>query len=238
LFAASVCSPNGALRTGVVLQGGADTDPRAMSRALSQAAAAGSLDSVKLLIKAGANPDARPGKGGPAIVPGEGDPPIVAAASSGVTAVVEEILKYHPDISARGWDNRTALIAAVDANDWVDSRSQGVDRLSVVRLLLAAGARVGARDEKGNTALIKNASNAGIAALLLQYGADINASNNEGWTALFSASSADLTRFLLQHGANLNVRDKDGKTPLECARQYGNAQIVAVLQAAQAAARQ
>lgn len=221
-----------------ILQGGADTDPPAMLMALSQAAAAGNLDCVKLLIKAGANPNARPVLDGPPIVRGEGDPPIVAAASSGVPSVVEEILKYHPDISARGTENRTALIAAVDAYTWFDSQNKNVDRVSVVRLLLAAGAKVDARDDKGNTALTENASNRAIAALLLQHGADINASNNDGWTALFSASSADLTRFLLQHGANLNVRDKDGKTPLECAKQYGNAEIVAVLDAAQAAAKQ
>jgi ankyrin repeat protein len=221
-----------------ILEGGADSDPAAMSNGLSQAAAAGSLDCVELLIKAGANPNARPDQAGRAIVPGEGDPPIVAAASSGVPAVVEEILKYHPDISARGRDNRTALIAAVDANDWVDGRRHGVDRLSVVRLLLAAGAKVDARDEKGSTALIKNASNSGVAAVLLRYGADVNASNNEGRTPLFSASSADLTRFLLQHGANLNVRDKDGRTPLECAKQNEHPETVAVLEAAQAAAKQ
>lgn len=221
-----------------ILQGGADTDVAAMSMALSQAAAAGSLDCVKLLIKAGANPNARPVLDRPPIVGGEGDPPIVAAASSGVPAVVEEILKYHPDISARGVERRPALSAAVDGNSWTDSQMKGVDRLSVVRLLVGAGAKVDARDDKGNTALIKNAFSPGIAAVLLQHGADINASNNEGWTPLFSASSADLTRFLLQHGANINARDKDGKTPLECAKQYGNPEIVAVLEAAQAAAKQ
>jgi ankyrin repeat protein len=205
-----------------ILQSGSNPS---MSDALSQAATAGNLDAVKMLIESGANPNARLSKA---------DPPLVAAASSGIPAVVEEILNYHPDISARGVENRTALIAAVDAGVWIESHKQQVDRLSVVRLLLSAGATVDARDDKGSTALIKNAWDPEIAAILLQHGADINASNKEGWTPLFSASSADLVCFLLQHGANLSFRNQKGETALQGAKQYGNKEVIAVLKAAEA----
>jgi ankyrin repeat protein len=86
----------------------------------------------------------------------------------------------------------------------------------------------------GSTALIKNAWDPEIAAILLQHGADINASNKEGWTPLFSASSADLVCFLLQHGANPNFRNQKGETALQAAKQYGNQEVIAILKAAEA----
>lgn len=208
-----------------ILRADSESGTASLSSALSAAAAAGNLDAVKLLLQAGANPDAHPS---------QGDPPIVAAASSGIPAVVQEILTHRPDIFAKGTEGRTPLIAAVDVIAWKDNGKQQIDRLAVVRLLLAAGSNVDDRDDKGNTALIQNAFDPAIAGLLLQHGADINASNSEGWTPLFSASTPELARFLLLHGANLSVRDKDGETPLEAARKYGNQEIVAVLEAAEA----
>lgn len=208
-----------------ILQAESETGPASLSSALSAAAAAGNFDAVKFLLQGGANPDAHPS---------QGDPPVVAAASSGIPAVLEEILIHHPDISARGHQGRTALLATLDANAWEDNGKPQIDRFEVVHLLLAAGAKVDARDDKGNTPLIDNAFDPRIAHVLLQHGADINATNNEAWTPLFSASSPELVRFLLLHGANLNVRDKDGETPLEAARHYGNQEIIALLEAAEA----
>lgn len=89
------------------------------------------------------------------------------------------------------------------------------------------------RDNDGNTALIQNAWDPDIATLLIERGADVNAQNKEGWTALFSASSEKLARALLQHGASVTIRDKKGETPLQAAREYGNSGKIALLQAAE-----
>ncbi|HVA65421.1 MAG TPA: ankyrin repeat domain-containing protein [Elusimicrobiota bacterium] len=53
---------------------------------------------------------------------------------------------------------------------------------------------------------------------LIKEGADINAQNAQGQTALYWAAdkgSEETVKFLVGHGANLNLADQDGQTPLD-----------------------
>ena len=56
-------------------------------------------------------------------------------------------------------------------------------------------------------------------ALCLDHGADINAANDSGQTALHAAVGRgdDLIRFLAARGAQLDIKDKFGRTPLDVA---------------------
>ncbi|HEY0378629.1 MAG TPA: ankyrin repeat domain-containing protein [Pyrinomonadaceae bacterium] len=107
---------------------------------------------------------------------------------------------------------------------------------SAVRLFLAAGMNVDARDREGRTALMVSsgpgAGHADIICTLLGAGAAVNARDFGGKTALVTASgivNAHVMKMLLDGGADVNVQTDDGFTPLMLAAQAGQANTVRVL---------
>src|SRR6266566_4808041 len=67
---------------------------------------------------------------------------------------------------------------------------------------------------------------------LLGQGANANAKDKAGWTALFWAAFSgrtDIVRALLEKGANVNATDDSGKTPLISAAVRGHTDTVRTL---------
>ncbi len=126
---------------------------------------------------------------------------------------------------------QSALIAAVSHNS-----------LDIAKLLLDHKANPNLPDGSGWTPLIYGAYFGGSAELLtelLNHGADINARNDRGVTALFLASAAgheEQVKFLLSHGADPGIESTAGYTPLRIAQLRGQGKIVALLQATAPAA--
>lgn len=76
-----------------------------------------------------------------------------------------------------------------------------------------------------------------IVKLLLEKGANINASDNDGWTPLLHScadSDVKLTKLLLEKGANKNVRDWNGISPMEHAINCDEEEIIKLLKAKRA----
>ena len=108
--------------------------------------------------------------------------------------------------------------------------------VTLMRILLDAGADPGLAQKNGNSALLlaaalgprggsdnnpdKGTFKDAIAAmtLLLDLGADINAANAAGDTAAHVAiASPAILQFLAERGAMMNAKNKQGRTPLETA---------------------
>jgi hypothetical protein len=71
----------------------------------------------------------------------------------------------------------------------------------------------------------------GMSRLLAQ-GAQLDAADFDGWTALMWAATQDrpdAVRLLLERGANVNSRSKTGQTALSAAAMNGHAEVMAIL---------
>jgi uncharacterized protein len=71
-------------------------------------------------------------------------------------------------------------------------------------------------DEFGFTALhgVAGEHHFGIAQLLIDHGADVNAANDEGITPLHLAAWPEMVEVLARNGAEVNARAREGDTPL------------------------
>jgi ankyrin repeat protein len=189
--------------------GASKSDQRDKQEALTDAARKGIMDSVRALIDYGADPNSDPAQLAPAPANTAAGNALINAVASGNLDMVREILRYHPNVNARDAQGRTALFAVGDS---LDTTNVSV-RLECVRLLVAAGADVKARDNIGNTPL-HYAKTAEMAEDLLKLGADVNARNNDGETPIFTTLERPIP-VLFQHGADPTVRNNKGQTALE-----------------------
>jgi len=88
----------------------------------------------------------------------------------------------------------------------------------ILKLLVNSGAKVDAPDHRGVTLLVSTGFfDPTVTTILLQAGADPNAADRQGETALMKASARGLqetVKLLLDHQANVNQKDLRGRTAL------------------------
>ncbi len=136
-------------------------------------------------------------------------------------ATAKVLLEKGANIEVRDkYDGSTPLILAA-----------GYGETAVVKLLIAKGAAVEAKDPEGETPLIRAACNCPIVdmpdtsdsvRLLLENGADIEARDKQGRTALMAAAGWGrdwIVQILLDKGAQIEARDNKRYTALLIAAQ-------------------
>ena len=155
------------------------------------------------------------------------DSPVADAAMTGDLASVRTLLSDGADVNAPQGDGMTALHWAARAAD-----------ADLARLLLEAGAEVGAATRIGAYAPLHLASEVGgseVVGLLLEAGAEQTATTADvgGATPLHlaaGAGEADAVRLLLEHGGDADVREaRWGQTPLMYAAARGREAAVRAL---------
>lgn len=183
---------------------------------------------AQLLLEHGANAHVRNKNG---------QTPLHTALENGLSEIVALLLKFGADVNAQDYGAMTPLLLVLQpllGHDFQITKT--------AQLLLEHGASVHVRKNGQmplHTAVHHGFS--GIVALLLKFGADVDAQDNDAMTPLLLVSQSRLPIFgddikitktaqlLLGHGASVHVRSKNGQTPLHLASQHGLSRIVELL---------
>ena len=192
---------------------------------LAWAANNGHIDIARLLIAKGVDANARDRDG-------RGNSALLCAIWSVDLPMVRLLIKHGADANV-GNSNWTPLMTAAWAMGTSRGRSKK-DVVTIIKLLLANGALVNARDKAGQTALTLAAAVGDVAALkvLLRAGAYIHTRDKRGNGALMGAvqhHNSDTIKFLLEQGINANAKNKEGKSVLAYAEECEADEIVQLL---------
>jgi len=120
-----------------------------------------------------------------------------------------------------------------DENNFTESAKKG--DIEAVKLFLTEGIDINAKNEKGQTALMRAAEyqRTAVVTLLLEKGADVNfRSQPMRRTALMEASSAGnivIIKQLAERGAEINAKDLSNNTSLHFASMWGHVESVSLL---------
>ena len=180
-----------------------DVDSRGFT-ALMYACQAGNVETVRLLLASGADLEVRDKEGNTALLVSYDHKPVLEllVARGAKTGVVSN-------------DGDNLLIRAASRQFFTDDEEKRKS-LERVKYLITLTANLEARDKTGNTALISAHESKEVLELLIEAGADVNARNFAGESALMRAAynGYGSARLLLQHKADINLADHGGHTAL------------------------
>jgi ankyrin repeat protein len=158
----------------------------------------------------------------PQIADEDGMTPLIFAARTGSTDIVESLLLKQQQQRQHG--NKGLLLEQADHDGntaliWASRKGH----VKTVRLLLANGANVKHTNKLGRTALCEAATNGEKinAKLLLKHGAEIDVQDNSGNTPLALAAVGKhdaVVRLLLENKADTTIADENEETPFEKVR--------------------
>jgi hypothetical protein len=215
-----------ALFTSIASTSFAQSAPASAPDALVTAAIKGDVETVKVMVGAGADVNARTS---------HGETAIMAAALKGSVDSLKVLLSAKANVNASNKDGNTALLFA--------ALKGGAES---VRILIAAKADVLSANRDGDTALTLAARKPDTEALrlLLAAGADVNAQEDtQGKSALMEAASngnVSAVETLIAAGADANLRSNGAVGPHGKASDFAVKfpAVVAVLKTAEANAPQ
>jgi ankyrin repeat protein len=151
----------------------------------------------------------------------DGRTALISAAARGHLEIVNALLEGRADVNIKDNVGYTAFFHAIEAryDDVADA------------LISQTQLDLNARGKNGVTALMVYVwrDRKDAVAKLLNRGADVTLTDNDGDTALHGAAemgNVEMARMLLAKGANVNAKNKVGGTPLMWGAVFGHDEVV------------
>lgn len=213
--------------------------------ALMAAAFGGYVGAVRALLAAKADPNIRDNQGRTALM---------AASTSGDASTVDALLNAGSAVDVADAGHGTPMTyAAADGHAAIMEllRKRGLKPSAGDFALAAAGCHpeavtiaiasgVNVNGAEGEIVPLLSAAGSGcveVARLLLDRGANVNAKDGDGWTALIKAAQAghiEMVQLLMDHGADMTAADSTGRTAWMFAAMGGHTDIAEIFKRARA----
>ena len=189
---------------------------------------------LEALLRHGADINAKNGEGG-----STGSTALHLAVQNGRLAAVKVLLKHGANVNIKNNYGKTPLdcvpygkdAPGLEIKDWLAPEiiDEIADALRNPKRYADTGRN--SVNDYDFLELCESGTARGVEEAL-RHGANINARNDFGWTALYLAAlhqHADVVEVLLRHGANVNARNYEGKTALHEAASWGKANVAELL---------
>ncbi|MHC4777564.1 MAG: ankyrin repeat domain-containing protein [Planctomycetota bacterium] len=189
-------------------------EAKKLAEALFEAVDDGDLEETIKLLDGGADVDSRDA---------EKQTPLMVACEGGEVGLVRLLLERGADVNAREEDGETPLMKAAS-----------YEELECVKALFEFGPDLDAGETYGGQTALMRTETPEIIEALLDAGANLEARDETGQTALAAAANLGWdakVQVLLDRGADLEARDNSGNTPLEVAQEAGEEVAVAMIRA-------
>ena len=196
------------------------------------------LDTLKLLLKCSADPNARDDKNRTPFDLASGNE--VTNFLSGYTMALDEEVNsimpqsQRPDIARVPRPHR-GDVEPSNHNEWLlVSTASKNGQIDVVRSLLDHGSDIEEKNSACQTplAVASKYGHLEVAKLLIERGVDVNSRDMDGWAPLHWASregELHVVQLLLNHKADQNARQRNQRTPLDLASHNGYFEIAELL---------
>ena len=164
----------------------------------------GHVNAIHVLLKAGSDTN---------IANESGTTCLLHAVNSNCSKeVLQAIMDHGADVNATRKGNYTVLMKACE-----------IRHEDAIYVILKVGYDTNIADQNGNTCLlyaVNNNCNKKVLQAIIDYGADVNATDKDNYIALMKACAighVDAIHVLLKTGADTNIVDTKGHTSLMCA---------------------
>jgi ankyrin repeat protein len=175
-------------------------------------------DMLVLLLKKGANIETRS-------LTNYSQTALLVATSAGNHIAVQLLLERGANVNATDAGGYTSLMYAVNmGNEMMVNLMLQYEALTEVKVISSGRTALGLAARFGHDAIVR---------LLLEHGAEVEAVDNDGETALHDATFGGhltvMEVLVVQGHANVDAQDSSGQTPLMMAAEYGEDEAVHLL---------